>query len=142
MKVFCSLGGFGRAPGIRAVALAGIALCVAHNAVEAQGRRDKNRPPVKVEATVSFGIELEQSIRAFYHTRPASGVKPLPPGIRKNLARGKPLPPGIAKRTAPHDLVAALSVPRGYEIVEVGLDVFLVEVATAVIHDVLLDVIR
>lgn len=122
--------------------LAGIALCLGPGAVQAQGRSDRNRPTPAFEASVSFGMELANSIRAFYHDRPASGVKPLPPGIRKNLARGKPLPPGIAKRTAPDALVAALAVPRGYEIVEVGLDVFLVEVATAVIHDVLLDVIR
>ena len=26
------------------------------------------------------------------------GAEPLPPGIRKNLARGKPLPPGLARQ--------------------------------------------
>ncbi len=30
-----------------------------------------------------------------------SGYSSLPPGVRKNLARGKPLPPGIAKKWCP-----------------------------------------
>jgi hypothetical protein len=69
-------------------------------------------------------------------------VEGLPPGIRKNLARGKPLPPGIARKVAPQGLQSGLGLPSGYELVEVGLDVLLVEVATSVIHDVLRDVIR
>jgi hypothetical protein len=35
-----------------------------------------------------------------------------------------------------------VGIADGYELVEVGLDVFLVEVATSIIHDVLMDVIR
>jgi hypothetical protein len=66
----------------------------------------------------------------------------LPPGIRRNLARGKPLPPGIAKRNVPAELRSRVGIADGYELVEVGLDVFLVEVATSIIHDVLMDVIR
>jgi len=69
-------------------------------------------------------------------------MKPLPPGIRKNLARGKPLPPGIAKKTLAPDLVRLLPPRSGYEVVQVGWDVVLVEVATGIIHDVLMDVIR
>src|SRR5690606_15701453 len=36
------------------------------------------------------------------------GYSPLPPGIRKNLARGQPLPPGIAKKISSHRLVGRL----------------------------------
>ena len=122
------------------IALVGIGL--SQSQTEAQGRGNRSQPNVSVEASISFGVDLERSIRAFYAARPATGMKPLPPGIRRNLARGKPLPPGIAKQTAPAALIETIAVPRGYEIVEVGLDVFLVEVATSVIHDVLMDVIR
>ena len=66
----------------------------------------------------------------------------MPPGIRRNLERGKPLPPGIAKRTPPSDLQSRVRIPERFEIVEVGLDVFLVEVATGLIHDALMDVMR
>jgi Ni/Co efflux regulator RcnB len=68
--------------------------------------------------------------------------KGLPPGIEKNLARGKPLPPGIAKQHLPDGLVKALPAPpRGYERIIVDGKVLLVEIATQVIHDVLMDVI-
>ena len=68
--------------------------------------------------------------------------KPLPPGIAKNLARGKPLPPGIAKQQLPGDLIRRLPpVYPGYERVVVDGRVLLVEVATQVIHDVLMDAV-
>lgn len=68
--------------------------------------------------------------------------KGLPPGIAKNLARGKPLPPGIAKQVLPQGLLALLPpVPHGYERIIVDGKVLLVEVATRVIHDILVDVI-
>ena len=105
----------------------------------AQGR-DK---VVSNSATISVTLssDMKVRIREFYTARQPSGVKPLPPGIRKRLARGKPLPPGIAKQVVPNGLSALLRLPPGYQAVEVGLDVLLVEVATNVIHDVLMDVV-
>jgi Ni/Co efflux regulator RcnB len=68
--------------------------------------------------------------------------KALPPGIAKNLERGKPLPPGIAKQHLPSGLVSALPVPpRGFERVIVDGRVLLVEIATQVIHDILMDAV-
>ena len=68
--------------------------------------------------------------------------KGLPPGIAKNLTRGKPLPPGIAKQVLPEGLIALLPpAPRGFERIVVDGKVMLVEVATRVIHDILVDVI-
>ena len=126
--------------------------------VEAQGRsqqaRDRGGSGAQATSSVRLGgdgisvdvvfsIEERRAIEAYYASAPtAPAMEALPPGIRKNLARGKPLPPGIAKKTAPRDLMTRLSVPSGYEVVEVGLDVFLVEVATQIIHDGLMDVIR
>jgi hypothetical protein len=70
------------------------------------------------------------------------GAKPLPPGIAKNLARGKPLPPGIAKRGLPSDLIVQLPpVPDGFERVIVAGKILLVEIATQVVHDILVDVL-
>jgi hypothetical protein len=106
----------------------------------AQNRRAPDRPAG--HGLVSLTVGISSQIRDFYASRPPSGVKPLPPGMRNRLARGKPLPPGIAKQVAPAALRSGLSLPRGYDIVEVGLDVLLVEVATGVIHDVLMDVVR
>ena len=90
--------------------------------------------------TLSAGVQAE--IRSYYGTRDGVGVEALPPGIRRRLEKGKPLPPGIAKRVAPPELVSRVDIPGGYELVEVGLDVLLVEVATGVIHDVLMDIVR
>ncbi|KDB61839.1 hypothetical protein AZ15_1325, partial [Bordetella bronchiseptica A1-7] len=41
-----------------------------------------------------------------------TGYGSLPPGIRKNLARGKPLPPGIAKKAVPPSMLARLCRER------------------------------
>ena len=68
--------------------------------------------------------------------------KPLPPGIRKNLARGKPIPPGIAKTRLPGGYVSKLPHYPGYEWVGAGLDLLLVQTASGVIADTLFDVFR
>lgn len=108
--------------------------------VEAQRRGNGQGVTASVEVTLSS--DLQSQVRAFYSSRPASGVEALPPGIRRRLERGKPLPPGIAKKSAPPELLNQVEVRDGFDLVEVGLDVLLVEVATGVIHDVLMDVIR
>lgn len=68
------------------------------------------------------------------------GYSSLPPGIRKNLARGKPLPPGIAKKMVPGSLMVRLPRHPGYEWRIAGTDLILVSVVTAVIADILYDV--
>lgn len=65
------------------------------------------------------------------------GYAALPPGIRKNLARGKPLPPGIAKKAVPAALLGQLPYHPGYEWRIAGSDLILISIATAVVADVL-----
>ncbi|MDH3222723.1 MAG: anti-virulence regulator CigR family protein [Gemmatimonadota bacterium] len=127
--------------------LRGLATCVAlalalvgFAPLEAAGQGRGNGPASS--QGVTFSVDVKAAIGQFYASHASPGAQALPPGIRKRLERGKPLPPGIAKRTAPPELRAAARVPEGYELVEVGLDVLLVEVATSVIHDVLMDVVR
>lgn len=108
---------------------------------EAQGR-GRGGGSATLTAQIALTANDREAIRAFYASRPAQGAEALPPGIRRNLERGKPLPPGIAKRSLAAELRSRLAIPAGYEVVEVGLDVLLVEVATGVIHDVLLDIVR
>ena len=67
------------------------------------------------------------------------GYKPLPPGIRKNLARGKPIPPGLAYKRLPPAYIATLPHYQGYEWRGYGADLVLVSVVSGVIADVLLD---
>lgn len=86
--------------------------------------------------SITFGAVGEREIRSYFqanHLQPQS----LPPGIAKNLARGKPLPPGIAKRALPSALQTRLPSYPGHEVVIVGRDVFLINVATQVIVDIL-----
>lgn len=65
----------------------------------------------------------------------------LPPGIRKNLARGKPLPPGIAKKLDPN-FARQLPYYQGYEWQQVGTDAALVNITTGIVREVLNDVLR
>jgi hypothetical protein len=64
----------------------------------------------------------------------------LPPGIRKNLARGKPLPPGIAKRFD-GQLLGQLPHYDGYEWRQVGTDVVLVALASGLIYEIIENVL-
>jgi len=108
----------------------------------------------EVGVGVVFSEHEVQIISAWYRehddyhdhgAKPAKGGKSkgLPPGIAKNLSRGKPLPPGIAKQQLPTGLVASLpAVHSGYERVIIDGRVVLVEIATQVIHDVLMDAVH
>lgn len=109
----------------------------------AQGRSDRQKV-VKSAVTLSVTLtpDIRVQIRDYYRGIDARGIEGLPPGIRKRLARGKPLPPGIAKQVVPAGLRSRVHVPDGYRLYEVGLDVLLVEVATNIVHDVLMDVVR
>lgn len=83
---------------------------------------------------VSIGIETARRL-AVQHG--LTGHAALPPGIRKNLARGKPLPPGIARKTLPTPYLGQLPVYPGYEWGMVGSDLVLQQAATGVIAGVL-----
>ncbi|MCK5326818.1 MAG: RcnB family protein [Woeseiaceae bacterium] len=104
----------------------------------------------EIGVSVVFSDDEIKIIGAWYsehgsNSHPGNGKhknKGLPPGIAKNLQRGKPLPPGIAKRYLPDDLRHALPAPpKGYERIIVDGKLLLVEIATHVIHDILVDVI-
>ncbi|MCH7992134.1 MAG: hypothetical protein IIC35_06935, partial [Gemmatimonadetes bacterium] len=49
--------------------------------VEAQGRGNRDREDTSPAITLS--VEVTTQIRAFYTSRPASGVESLPPGMRR-----------------------------------------------------------
>jgi hypothetical protein len=131
-----------RSLGLRLVL--GAALCVAiPGSVFAQGKpRKASQPAVTASASITLTKDMQIEIRNWYVQHPIGNVEALPPGIRKRLARGKPLPPGIAKKVAPAGLRSGLRLPHGYQVFEVGLDVLLVEVATSIVHDILMDVVR
>ncbi|MFC5300473.1 anti-virulence regulator CigR family protein [Azospira restricta] len=88
-----------------------------------------------ITAAIAHQYALDSGVRM-------GGHKPLPPGIRKNLARGKPLPPGIAKKAAPSAMLGRLPRHPGYEWQMAGTDLVLVQIGTAIVADVLRDVFR
>ena len=92
---------------------------------------------VTLSATIT-AIE-SQTISAYFQQHQASyaGMKPLPPGIAKKIARGGTLPPGIAKRYFPNDLIAQLPPRPGQQWVIVGTDVLLIHAGTSLILDLL-----
>ncbi len=106
---------------------------------EKQGDRKDLENAIDLVVLVAAGISATDARRIAVDYR-YTGYKPLPPGIRKNLARGKPLPPGIAKTRMPSALIAQLPIHTGYEWQIAGIDLILVSLAGHIIADVLHDV--
>ena len=89
----------------------------------AKAKGPKDQPAVRVV----FVDSDRQVFREYYRTH-REAVKPLPPGIAKNLARGKPLPPGIARTRVPDAVLVQLPWrPRGYNFFLVGDRVVLLD---------------
>ncbi|QDZ39145.1 RcnB family protein [Euhalothece natronophila Z-M001] len=85
----------------------------------------------------------KREIRDFVERRDYTGYSSLPPGIRRNLARGKPIPPGIAKqRRVPTRLQERLPDYSGYEWRIYGNDLVLVATANGIIAEVLSGILR
>lgn len=114
---------------------------------QAHGNRDQaqqhesHRPGNTRDDRVDLPRINERELRQLLRQHDAPRAESLPPGIQRNLERGKPLPPGIAKR---FDGRLATQLPQypGYEWERVGADVVLIEAATRVVVDVLVDVLR
>lgn len=91
-------------------------------------RPDKPKGPKdKPAVRVVFQDSDRGVFRDYYRAHPGA-VKPLPPGIAKNLARGKPLPPGIARTRVPDAVLVRLPWrPPGYTFFLVGDRVVLLD---------------
>ncbi|KCB48033.1 anti-virulence regulator CigR family protein [Bordetella hinzii] len=106
-----------------------------------RGKPDKDSHDAGANgASLRYAGITVTTARSYAHEYGLSGYSQLPPGIRKNLARGKPLPPGIAKKMVPGPMLARLPAYPGYEWRIAGSDLVLVAIATAVVADVLLNV--
>ena len=77
------------------------------------GKNKDNRDSSgSVSVTLSTaGISISTA-RGYAVQAGATGYGSLPPGIRKNLARGKPMPPGIAKKWCRRHAGAPARAPR------------------------------
>lgn len=118
------------------------------SACSVYGPSPRTAPPPVASHTPAAAAPLTaadiRKVRAYY-----AGIGPsngrsrkggLPPGIEKNLRRGKPLPPGIAKQYLPRSLLVQLPRPvDGHEYVVVAGKLLLVEAATQIVREVLID---
>jgi hypothetical protein len=91
--------------------------------------------------TVSAGITVGQARELAVANR-MTGYGGLPPGIRRNLARGKPLPPGIARRNMTDGMLRGLPVVQGHEWRVAGTDLVLIALGTLLVVEILQDVFR
>jgi hypothetical protein len=107
---------------------------------EGKGKPDKQSDGAG-DSLVSVSITTQQARRYAENCR-CTGYSALPPGIRKNLARGKPLPPGIAKKVAPQPMLSQLPAYAGYQWQVAGSDLVLVAIVGGIVAAVLSDVFR
>ena len=105
-----------------------------------KGKSGKGKTDFSIDAslsaTVTAGISIGDA-RRLASSHGITGGKPLPPGIRKNLARGKPMPPGIQKTRMPGSFIDELPHHKGYEWQQAGTDLVLVVTGSLVISDIL-----
>lgn len=98
-----------------------------------KAKSQKAQPAVRVV----FHDSDRGVFRDYYRTH-REAVKPLPPGIAKNLARGKPLPPGIARTRVPDAVLVRLPWrPPGYNFFLVGDRVVMLD-GKGLVADILL----
>jgi hypothetical protein len=134
-------------------ALAALIVLVLPLAAAAEGKGRGPDKPSKagdaaedaVEAVVHAGFtELErQIIHEFFGVGYSGGQGDLPPGLRKQLDERGTLPPGLSGRPLPPGLTDRLGpAPAGYQRIIVDDDVLLIEAATRLVVDAVLDVAR
>jgi hypothetical protein len=119
--------------------LLGLCACAAHAAPPGGNQKssgDNFSVEAGMSATITAGISVGDA-RELAARHGLTGSKPLPPGIRKNLARGKPLPPGIQKTRMPDGFIGQLPHHPGYEWRQAGGDLVLVVSGSLVIADIL-----
>ncbi len=108
---------------------------------DAKYKADKSKGNDDYSQLRHAGINQDKA-RQYAKQYNVGGYKPLPPGIRKNLARGKPIPPGIAKTRLPQGYINQLPRYNGYEWRGYGSDLVLVNSTSQIIADVIMDVLR
>jgi len=109
--------------------------------ITVSGRQGPGGPPgqPQTEVSVSVGIGRDEA-RNLAVRNGLTGLRSLPPGIQRNLARGKPLPPGIARQLVPGRMLADLPVISGHEWRITGRDLVLIAIGTMVVVEILEDV--
>lgn len=114
-------------------------LAAATSHANAQRPNKPKGPKDKPAVRVVFQESDRGVFRDYYRAHPGA-VKPLPPGIAKNLERGKPLPPGIARTRVPDAVLVRLPWrPAGYTFFVVGDRVVLLD-GKGLVADILVSI--
>jgi Ni/Co efflux regulator RcnB len=105
---------------------------------------DKKHSDGRYETRDGRQITVEEAvIRAIFRDERSfiEADTSLPPGIRKNLARGKPLPPGIAKKFDGRVNSRLPSYP-GYDWRQVGTDAVLINTTNGIVEAIIDNILR
>lgn len=106
--------------------------------------RDERYPDDRYDARDDRNISIEEAVIREIFRDERSYVQAdstLPPGIRKNLARGKPLPPGIAKKFDGR-VQSRLPDYPGYDWRQVGTDAVLIHATTGIVEAIFDNVVQ
>jgi hypothetical protein len=106
---------------------------------KAEKKKDQDDSEFSLEFLVDF---TSDDARRYAREAGLVGQKSLPPGIRKNLARGKPLPPGIAKRSMPDSFLKKLPRHDDYEWRMAGADLVLIARSDNVVVEIAADIFK
>ena len=108
----------------------GLALLVVL-ALPADGQQGtvKGKGSGRSEAQVTHARASDAEIRVIreYYSDPSRKLKPIPPGIWKNLGRGKKVPPGISRTRLPGPLAERMPRREGADWWIAGDQVLLVD---------------
>lgn len=108
----------------------------------ATGHDDADAALERVAHAVFTEVERRLIHEFFGVTYHGGGGGGLPPGLRKQLDARGALPPGLANKPLPPGLARKLSpAPDGYRRVIVGSDVLLIQIATGIVVDAVIDVV-
>lgn len=131
-----------RTPGLALCALIGFStVAPGVHADPPEGHGKPSQTTAQGNALIHVDVSVDE-VRQIAVAQHYTGYRALPPGIRKNLARGKPLPPGIAKKVVKAPMLERLPTYPGYEWRRVGTDLVLIEVATQIVADVLANIFK
>ncbi|MBD2187587.1 hypothetical protein H6F41_05440 [Pseudanabaena sp. FACHB-723] len=90
-----------------------------------------------IRGTSTYSYLISDDIREQIYIQRSS----LPPGIRKNLARGKGLPPGIAKKVLlPRNVVSHLNLPSNTNIIVIGSNIVVIDPISNLVLDILANI--
>src|ERR1041385_2351474 len=136
-------GGFMSRPSRSAlVILALLALPALASPGAAQGpNKDREKRGKKEEKEHrKIGERARKMLRDYFHAHHYE-VRPLPPGLAREIVIGRPLPPGIRKRYLPRPVLVEVPVYRGYTRYIVGGNVVLVD-RSGVVVDIAVDIFK